>query len=267
MPMTRRSLFGLTPFALLPMVFRPRSTALGPPLVPTAVDSGFPSQPYAVVRDMVIASHGNVARVKELVGRQPAIARAAIDWGYGDWEDALGAASHVGNREIAEFLIANGARPSIFSAAALGQLDAVQAFVSASPGVEAIHGPHSITLLRHAMAGGPVAQSVVDYLKTLPAADRKPATQPLNPDQMAALTGTYTFGPGENDRLLVAVTAQGILTIARPGAFPRNLTHLGDHAFYPSGATAVRIRFAERSAKLTVSVFDPDLIVTAEKAS
>ena len=37
----------------------------------------------------------------------PALARASWDWGYGDWETPIDAASHVGNRAIAEFLIAN----------------------------------------------------------------------------------------------------------------------------------------------------------------
>src|SRR5581483_10877114 len=97
--------------------------------------SSFPTQEPDLVREMVAVSHGNVARVKELVGRQQTLAKAAFDWGFGDWETALGAASHVGNREIAEFLLANGARPSIFSAAMLGHLDVVKAFVSATPGV------------------------------------------------------------------------------------------------------------------------------------
>ena len=76
---------------------------------------------------MVGVSHGNVARVKELVGRQPALAKVSFDWGFGDWESCIDAASHVGNRDIAEFLIANGARPTIFTAAMLGQLDVVKA--------------------------------------------------------------------------------------------------------------------------------------------
>ena len=270
--LNRRDLFGFTPLALLPLVLRPGSTALRA-FAPPAIDPAFPCHPAATVREMVIASHGNVARVKELVNKSPAFARAAIDWGYGDWEDALGAASHVGNREIAEFLIANGARPSIFSAAMLGQLDAVKAFVTAMPGVEAVHGPHSITLLRHAMAGGAPAQPVVDYLKTLPASDRRPALQPMTAEDTAALAGTYVFGSGATDRFVVAIANPSMsangwsLTMAREGASPRGLAHLGDRAFYPSGATAARVRFAESGARSSVSVFDPDLIVTAEKTA
>ena len=113
---------------------------------------------------MVAVSHGNVARVRELLSNRPAMANATWDWGYGDWETSLGAASHVGNREIAALLLAAGARPTIFSAAMLGQLDVVKAFITAAPGVERTRGPHGITLLAHAKAGG--AADVVRYLDT-----------------------------------------------------------------------------------------------------
>src|SRR5262245_56548887 len=116
-----------------------QSEGSGPALADT-----FPQQQPAMVRDAVAASHGNVKRIKELVDNHPALARAAYDWGFGDWEDCLGAASHVGHREIAEYLIAKGARPTIFSAAMLGQLDAVKAFVAAQPGVQRLPAPHSI---------------------------------------------------------------------------------------------------------------------------
>ena len=122
-----------------------------------AVADTFPQQAPAMVRETVVTSHGNVKRIRELVDAHPALARAAYDWGFGDWEDCLGAASHVGNREIAEYLISKGARPTIFSATMLGQLDAVKAFIAAQPGVQRIPGPHSIPLLAHARAGGPAA--------------------------------------------------------------------------------------------------------------
>ena len=85
-----------------------------------AVADTFPQQAPAMVREAVVASHGNVKRIRELVDAHPALARAAYDWGFGDWEDCLGAASHVGNREIADYLISKGARPTIFSATMLG---------------------------------------------------------------------------------------------------------------------------------------------------
>src|SRR3981189_427031 len=101
----------LTPGALgLPLGM----TSLYPAATAPDVPDMFPAQPPDLVREMVAVSHGNIARVRELVGARPSLARAAWDLGFGDWEEAIGAASHVGNREIAEYLIAHGARPSLF---------------------------------------------------------------------------------------------------------------------------------------------------------
>ena len=57
------------------------------------------------MKDAVGASHGNFARIRELVEKQPAMARASIDWGFGDWETCIDAAAHVGNKPIADFLL------------------------------------------------------------------------------------------------------------------------------------------------------------------
>jgi hypothetical protein len=230
------------------------------------VTDAFPSQPRELVEEMVVVAHGNLVRVKELVGRQPALAKATFDWGFGDWETALGAASHVGNREIAELLLANGAHPTIFSAAMLGQLETVRAFVAASPGIQKTRGPHSISLLRHAMAGGARASAVVEYLKTIEGADDKPATQPLAAEEMTKLLGVYTFGVAASDRLEVTVSG-GTLQIGRPGRFARGIYHLGNWTFCPMGAESVRIVFAESEHAMTVTVRDPDPIVTARKSA
>jgi hypothetical protein len=226
--------------------------------------SAFPAQEPDLVREMVGVSHGNVARVKELVTRHRTLAKAAYDWGFGDWETALGAASHVGNREIAEFLLANGARPSIFSAAMLGQLDVVKAFVAASPGVQGIKGPHSITLLQHAINGGAAAKPVVEYLKLIGGADERLTEQPLTPEERAELTGTYAFGVGARDRMEVTVN-KNTLMVARTGGVARGLTHLGSYEFCPVGAENVRIRFAESGGAWTLTVHDPDVVVTARR--
>ena len=189
MSVSRRSFLASTPLLFAPAVLqRP------------AVSATFPTQPADLARQMVGASHRDGAKVRELLALHPTLANASWDWGFGDWEDAIGAASHVGNREIAAILLAHGARPTIFTAAMLGQLDTVKAFIKASPGIEATTGPHGITLLRHAIAGGPTAQPVVDYLKTVPDADKRPDSQPLSPEAMAALAGEYLFGPGADER-------------------------------------------------------------------
>src|SRR5580700_7626770 len=46
---------------------------------------------------------------------------AARDWGGGDWETALGGASHTGHREIALYLLSQGARIDSYCAAMLGE--------------------------------------------------------------------------------------------------------------------------------------------------
>jgi hypothetical protein len=230
------------------------------------VSGAFPTQPAELVEEMVVVSHGNVARVKDLDGRQSTLAKATWDWGFGDWETALGAASHVGNREIAELLLSNGAHPTIFSGAMLGQLDVVKAFVAGSPGIQRTRGPHSISLMRHALAGGPPAQPVVEYLKSIEGADEKRTDQPLTDADVAKLVGVYPFGVTPADR--VEITAnKNQLNFGRPGRFPRGLIHLGSYEFCPVGAENVRVRFAESSGAMTIAIHDPDVVLMARKAT
>lgn len=230
---------------------------------PAAVPVSFPSQDPALAREMVSVSHGNVARVRELVGRRPALANAAWDWGFGDWESALGAASHVGNREIATLLLAAGARPSIFSAAMLGQLEVVKAFVLASPGIQKTRGPHGITLLSHAKAGN--ASEVVKYLESVGDADTRYTDQPLADADRSALLGTYAFGAAAVDRLIVSANARGALAVKREGGVDRALLHQGGRVFHPIGADAVRLRFSAGERADAVTIEDGDLVVTAKR--
>src|SRR4030095_48161 len=113
-----------------------------PPPGEGRMDERVPTQHDFMVREIVGVSHRDLARVKELVGQHQTLAKASWDWGFGDWETALGAASHVGQRPIAEFLLENGAPPTIFSAAMLGQLEVVKAFAASIPNVLSLRGPH-----------------------------------------------------------------------------------------------------------------------------
>ncbi len=235
------------------------------PSEPPPVGATFPTQEPSLAREMVGVSHGNVARVRELLALHPTLAKATWDWGFGDWETALGAASHVGNREIAELLIAQGARPDLFAAAMLGQLEVVQGFVAAQPGCQTIPGPHGITLLSHAKAGGERAAAVAAWLVELGGADEKPATEPLAEADQAALLGLYRFGSGATETVEIAVGKFG-LTLQRAGTAARGLSHVGGRAFFPVGAPAVRIRFVPiAGAVRELSVFDPDLVLVAQR--
>lgn len=106
-----------------------------------------------LVREFVIAGHGNLEKTGQLLEKQPAVVNATWDWGGGDWETALGGASHMGNRGIAEFLLSKGARMDVFCAAMLGKMEIVKAFLADDPKVIDLKGPHGISLLRHAQAG------------------------------------------------------------------------------------------------------------------
>jgi len=224
-----------------------------------------PLQDPAIVKEVVGVSHTDVKRVRELVEKQPALANATIDWGFGDWESALGAASHVGRREIAEFLLAHGARPTIYSAAMLGQIDVVKAFVAASPGIQRTLGPHGIPLLAHARAGGAAAAEVVRFLEGLGDADRRPPSHPLSAQERDAVVGEYTFGSGSRDYFVVDVRNDQ-LGLERPGQTRRFLIHTGSLVFFPSGVPSVRIAFARSGARADqLTIADPDVFLMAKR--
>lgn len=225
-----------------------------------------PMQDPAMVKEIVTVSHFDAKRVRDLVEQHPSLANASVDWGFGDWEDALGAASHTGRREIAEVLLASGARISIFAAAMIGQLDVVKAFVAARPGVQRTMGPHGITLMSHAKAGGPDAAAVVKYLEEVGDADRRPPTAPLDTADRDAVVGRYVFGTGPRDHFDIDVTNDQ-LGIGRPGTTRRGLGHTGALVFFPAGVPSVKIAFARVDGKVTqMTLAEPDVYVTAKRA-
>src|SRR5947199_4445135 len=111
---------------------------------------------------------------RRLLEKEPALLNATMDWGAGDWETGLGGASHMGRRDIAEFLLAQGARIDLFCAAMLGLLDAVKAFLALQPRLIDARGPHGFSLHFHAQVGGKQAEKVLDYLQTVKKVELKP---------------------------------------------------------------------------------------------
>jgi hypothetical protein len=270
---SRRSFFGLTSglSALGVSAFAAKAWGQSPASSPSFASDVFPSQDPALVKEVVGVSHRDLKRVQELVDRQPALARASIDWGFGDWEACIDAASHVGNKPIADFLLANGARPTIFSAAMMGQLDVVKAFIAARPGVQRTLGPHGLTLMWHAKQGGPDAAAVAQYLTAVGDADIQPTTLPLAVPDRDAIVGKYTYGSGPRDSFTVEVRRDMLgrdqLVIERPGAPARqNLYHLGNLVFFPTGVPSAKITFAKEGAKITqLTVADPNVMLTARR--
>lgn len=119
------------------------------------------------VKEFVLAAHRSLEEVKTLLAHEPALVNATWDWGGGDWESALGGAAHTGQREIALYLLAHGARLNLFAAAMLGKLEVVKAAVTDDPNIVHVPGPHGIPLLVHARMGGETAASVLAYLESV----------------------------------------------------------------------------------------------------
>lgn len=226
----------------------------------------WPQHDPATVQEVVGAAHADLARVTSLVERQPALANAAFDWGFGDWEDALGAAAHMGRRDIAECLLAHGARPSLFASAMLGHLEVVKAMVAAQPGIERTRGPHGIPLLAHARAGGAAAAPVAAFLETLGDAGAPATPSAADAGEAASVSGRYRFGPGPTDVFEVAVQ-NGRLGIARRGRTRRSLFPAGQAlTYFPSGVPSVRIAFIREGTQVAVlTIADPDVYIRARR--
>ena len=94
------------------------------------------------------------------------LVNAAWDWGGGDWETGLGAAAHMGRRQIALYLLEHGARLDLFAAAMLGYFEVVSAMLSDFPEKRDALGPHGIPLVEHARAGGADARAVLELLES-----------------------------------------------------------------------------------------------------
>lgn len=124
-----------------------------------------PALPPEKVRDTVGAAHGNLEKLRALIDDTPLLVNACWDQGGGDFETPMEAAAHTGRREIAEFLLARGARTSVYASAMLGHLDFIKAALGADIlTAAAVPGPHGFTLLHCAKQGGEKAKPVYDWL-------------------------------------------------------------------------------------------------------
>jgi hypothetical protein len=124
-----------------------------------------PSIQPELVQAFVGNAHGDLDRVKEMLEQEPGLVNAAWDWGGGDWETALGAAAHMGRKDIALYLLDQGARIDIFAAAMLGKIEMVRSMLADNPNLRNSLGPHGIPLVNHAEAGGSEAAQIVELLK------------------------------------------------------------------------------------------------------
>ena len=255
-------MLGLT--AALPRAATAQMTTGSPTYDDASHSSHFPFQSRELVQQVVGLSHRDFDGVKERVRAHPELAKATIDWGFGDFETALGAASHTGRREIALLLMEHGARPDIFAFAMLGHVDAVKAMIESQPGVQKIAGPHGLSLLHHARQGGDEAADVVSYLKSLGDADPQYTNIELSEAQKAIYAGNYQTRDDGGSQFTIKAAGNTGMQFEMDGS-TRNLFHQGNHEFHPAGAPSVRFRFTvegDRTTRLTIA--DGEAIVEAK---
>lgn len=147
--------------------------AAAPLLAFTKPPQDDPQLDTELVQTFVGKAHSDMDTVKQLLDEHPTLLNAAHDWKFGDFETALGAASHVGFKELAQYLLDKGAQANIFTAALFGKMEIVKPMLEAFPNTLHAKGPHGFTLLHHAEKGGDDALAVVEYLKSKGASERK----------------------------------------------------------------------------------------------
>lgn len=116
-----------------------------------------------LVKDFVVAGHSKLGLVKEMLNEYPNLIYASYDWGNGDFEEAIEGASHLGNKEIVNYLISKGARANLFALTMLGRTELVTSVLDTYPEFLFAKGPHGLTLLHHAQVGESL--ELEDYFK------------------------------------------------------------------------------------------------------
>lgn len=232
----------------------------------------YPAIPLDIAAEIVGVSHFNLDRLKEIVDPRPELAKASWDWGFGDWETAIAAASHVGRKDIVEYLISKGAVPTIFTYAMLGAFDAVKSMIDFYPGIQKNFGPHGISLLQHARLGVSVegnnkskAQQLVDYLETLPEANGKSYLTVAEADKEKYL-GDYKYGTGKEDGFTIRLNMKKLLSFGKIGKSGGAIYKTGENEFTYNGTPSVIINFKIENGKVvSLKVNEPGLVLTAVK--
>ncbi len=109
-----------------------------------------------LVREFVVAGHGNLERVRKMLAERPDLLNAAYAWTENDQETAIQAAAQVGNVPIAEYLLEKGAPLEICTAAMLGDKEEVERRIRENPRNINSSGAHGIPLLTHAAWSGDI---------------------------------------------------------------------------------------------------------------
>jgi hypothetical protein len=232
----------------------------------------YPAIQLEIASEVVGVAHFNLDRLKALVNARPELAKANWDWGFGDWESAIAAASHVGRKDIVDYLISKGAVPTIFTYAMLGEYETVKTMIGSYPGVQKNFGPHGITLLQHAKTGLQTegidkskAQQLVDYLQALGDADGRQYLE-IRETEKAKYLGDYKYGDGKDDGFTIKLNMRKLLSLGKLGKSGGTLWRIGENEFTYQGAPSVTIKFlVQHDRVISFALNEPGLILTATK--
>lgn len=232
----------------------------------------YPAIQLTIASEVVGVAHFNLDRLKELVDPRPELAKAEWDWGFGDWESAIAAASHVGRKDIVDYLVSMGAVPTIFTYCMLGHYETVKAMIGSYPGIQKNFGPHGITLLQHAKTGSQTegvdkskAQQLVDYLQSLGDADGRQYLK-LEETEKAKYLGDYKYGEGNDDGFTIKLNMKKLISLGKLGKSGGALWRIGENEFTYQGAPSVTVKFLIQNDRvISLTVNEPGLILTATK--
>jgi ankyrin repeat protein len=106
------------------------------------------------IHDFIVAAHGNLPRVREMLTAHPGLLNVRHYWTDTDSETAIQAAAQTGSVPVVEYLLQRGAPLDICIAAFLGRQDDVQRMLDEDPGLINAQGAHGIPLMPHAAMSG-----------------------------------------------------------------------------------------------------------------
>ncbi|MEO8394556.1 MAG: ankyrin repeat domain-containing protein [Chloroflexota bacterium] len=95
------------------------------------------------INNFVIAAHHDLPLVQKTLAEFPELLNENAEW----FETPIQAASHVYNRPLIDFLLAQGAPMDICTAAVLGRVDEVKGILVDDPEASQELGPHNLALM------------------------------------------------------------------------------------------------------------------------
>lgn len=278
---SRRKVIQSSALGFLGLSLPMATPTLLPERPPATSSSGKPHPAYPsldpdLVSEVVGKSHFDLETVRRLVDQRPELASAVWEWRFGDFESAVGAAAHVGRRDIIHYLLSKGARPNLFTYATLGAYKAVKIMIESTPGIQTTLGPHGISLQDHARAGLRMkdqmseaeinnCEKLIDYLESLGDADGQ-RYEEVPEDEKPRYLGDYKYGDGADEGFSVQLNMRKLLSLGAIGEFGGALYKIGNNEFAYNGAPSVRVTFQTDGDKVkSLTVAEPENTVIAYK--